>query len=134
MYRLSYIAYFHKLGAVCMSVCVHVFVCLCMCTACVLAGAKNTPACVYVCVSVCVCTYCMCAGMLLSSEVVTALTAIPANGQILAITPAVATKPTERLQFPPQTLGQSVKAEGGVDRQPPAILHNTLSSFHPTNT
>lgn len=84
-----------------------------MCTACVLVGAKHGPACVYVCVPVCVCTYCMCAGMLLSSEVVTALTAIPANGQIPAITPAVATKPTERLQFPPQTLGQSAEAEGG---------------------
>lgn len=116
--------------------CVHVFVCLCMCAACVLVGAKHAPARVYVCVFLSVCAHTVCgAGMLLSSQVVTALTAIPANGQIPAITPAVATKPAERLQFPPQTLGQSVEEEGGgVERQPPAILHNTLSSFHPTNT
>lgn len=66
-----------------------------------------------VCAPVCVCTCCMCVAMLPSSEVVTALTAIPANGQILAITLAVATKLSERLQFPSQTLGQSVEAVGG---------------------
>lgn len=51
--------------------------------------------------SVCVHAPTVCVGMLLSSEVVTALTAIPANGQILAITLPVATKPSERLQFLP---------------------------------
>ena len=144
MYRLSYRAYFHNLDAVCMCVCAcfGLFVsvyrrcrCVCVCVrACVGAWVR---ACVCVCVHVpvCVCTYCMCAGMLLSSEVVTALTAIPANGQIPPITPAVATKPTERLQFPPQTLGQFVEAErregGGCWRdnlQPFSTIHSPHST------
>lgn len=137
MYCLSYIAYFHNFDGVCMScVCAHVFVCCVLYVYVHVHGHVLLRVCVYVCcVCVCVCAHilyvCRHAPEFRGSDSFDSYTCQwPDPGD----NPCCRHKAGRRLQFPPQTLGQSVEAEEGVERQPPAILHNTLSSFHPTNT
>lgn len=65
---------------------------------------------------------------LLSSDVLTALTAIPANGQIQEITPRCHHKANRKAPILPPDAGPK------QGKQPQARLHNALSSFCPTNT
>lgn len=101
-YRLSYTAYLHNLDAI--------YVCVPFLFPCV-----------------CVCTHIR-ARLLLSPDVLTALTAIPANGQIQEITPRCRHKASRKAPILPPDAGPR------QEKQPQARLHNALSSFCPTNT
>lgn len=136
MYCLSYTAYFHNLDAVCMSVraCFHLFVCMCSGAVC---------SCLRVCLCVCVLLYvCRHAPEFRGTDSFDSYTCQwPDPGD----NPCCRHKAVRKAPIPPPDTGPVYVRSQGVEgweegewgvvgRQPPAILHNTLSSFHPTST
>ncbi len=136
MYRLSYIAYFHNLDAVCMSVCAcfPLFVYL----RCICIGWGKARLCLCVCVRACsrLCVHilyvCSHAPEFRGSDSFDSYTCQwpdPCDN------PCCRHKADRKAPIsPPDTRPVCGGRSGVGGRQPPAILHNTLSSFHPTNT
>lgn len=136
MYRLSYMAYLHNLDAVCMCVCVcacyrlHVYV-YCMCIGRGLSALL--PVCMLACCCLCVHILYVCrhAPEFRGSDSFDSYTCQwPDPGD----NPCCRHKADRKAPISPPDTGPVCRGRRGGGRQPAAILHNTLSSFHPTNT
>lgn len=134
MHRLSYTTYFHNLDSFCTSVCVcfHLFVYF-LDSVCALELSKHAPACVCAPVWVHICCMCVHAPEFRGSDSFDSYTCQwPDPGD----NPCCHHKAIRKAPISPPDIGSVCGSKGGLRcaKTPPAILHNALYSFHPTNT